>query len=153
VRVASARCGPCRSVSTELVERWAAALSARAVDRLAELFTADCLYEDVTFAAVQHGRDELIAFGRGFLAGVPDFAIELSSVFADGARAAAEWTMHGTHTGDLPELPSTGRRGPGIGRDRPDAGRTTRIPPRGADLHPTAVSPRMGGGVRRTSKP
>ena len=95
---------------TKLVEEWAAAWSAQDPERVADLFTDDCLYEDVTFAVVQRGRDELLAFGRGFLVGVPDFAIGLGSVFTDGERAAAEWTMHGTHTGDLPNLPSTGKR-------------------------------------------
>jgi steroid delta-isomerase-like uncharacterized protein len=96
--------------TAKLIEEWATAWSDQDVDRVMALFTTDCAYEDVTFAAVQHGHDELAAFGRGFLAGVPDFTIELHSVLADGDRGAAEWTMRGTHTGDLPDLPATGRR-------------------------------------------
>jgi len=96
--------------ATKLIEQWAAGWSNGDVGQVVELFTADCVYEDVTFAAVQHGYAELAAFGRGFLAAVPDFTIELGPVLAEADRAAAEWTMHGTHTGDLPDLPATGRR-------------------------------------------
>jgi steroid delta-isomerase-like uncharacterized protein/uncharacterized protein (TIGR02118 family) len=74
------------------------------------LFIEDCVYEDVTIGAVNHGKDELRAFAAAIFAAIPDFAIELSSSHADERWAAMEWTMSGTHAADLPGLPATGER-------------------------------------------
>lgn len=89
---------------------WAAGWSAHDADRVVRLFTDDCVYEDATIGAVNHGKDELRAFAAAIFAAIPDFAIELSSSFVDERWAAMEWTMSGTHAADLPGLPATGQR-------------------------------------------
>ena len=91
------------------LEEWAAAWSAGDTDRLAAIFTDDCVYEDVTMGVLTHGKAELKAFAGGIFAAIPDFAIELSSRFAVGGWAGLEWAMSGTHRGDLPGLPATGK--------------------------------------------
>ena len=91
------------------LEEWAAAWSAGDVDRLAPIFTDDCVYEDVTMGVLTHGKAELKAFAGGIFAAIPDFAIELSSRFTAGPWAGLEWAMSGTHRGDLPGLPATGK--------------------------------------------
>jgi steroid delta-isomerase-like uncharacterized protein len=78
--------------------------------RLLALFTEDVVYEDVTMGVVNHGTAELRAFGEGFFSGFPDVIFELRSSFANGARGGAEWNMRGTHKGDLPGMPATGKR-------------------------------------------
>lgn len=96
--------------STEAsLEEWAAAWSVGDADRLASIFTDDCIYEDVTMGVLTHGKAELKAFADGIFAAIPEFAIELGSRFAGGGWAAMEWTMSGTHHGDLPGLPATGK--------------------------------------------
>ena len=97
------------TVGGVLVE-WAEAWSEHDVDRVAGIFTDDCVYEDVTFGAVNQGKDELKAFGSAFLAAVPDLKVELHSAFVGDRRGAMEWTMSGTQTGDMPGLPATGKR-------------------------------------------
>jgi steroid delta-isomerase-like uncharacterized protein len=72
--------------------------------------TEDCIYEDVALGVVNRGKDELVAFGNGFIAGVPDLSVEVTSRFATEDKAAAEWKMTGTHTGDLPGMPASGKR-------------------------------------------
>ncbi len=94
-------------VAPELAE-WAAGWSAHDAERVVRLFTEDCVYEDVTIGAVNHGKDELRAFAAAIFAAIPDFAIALSSSHADQGWAAMEWTMSGTHAADLPGLPATG---------------------------------------------
>jgi len=42
-------------------------------------------------------------------AGVPDLAISIDSLVADGDRVSARWTGSGTHAGDLMGIPATGR--------------------------------------------
>jgi steroid delta-isomerase-like uncharacterized protein len=91
------------------LEEWAAAWSVGDADRLASIFTDHCIYEDVTMGVLTHGRAELRAFADGIFSAIPDFAIEMGSRFASGGWAAMEWTMSGTHRGDLPGLPATGK--------------------------------------------
>jgi SnoaL-like polyketide cyclase len=69
------------------------------------LVTDDVVYEDVTMGAVNHGKDELRAFGEGFFAGFPDVTFEVTSRFATGTQGGIEWVMRGTHRGDLPGMP------------------------------------------------
>lgn len=95
--------------TTTLVKEWAAAWSAQDIDRVAALFTDDCVYEDATLAAVNHGKEELMAFGSGIMAVSPDFRVELDSYFAADEWAGAEWTMSGTQKGDLPGMPASGK--------------------------------------------
>lgn len=93
-----------------VLESWAAAWSSHDTRRVLALFTDDCIYEDVTFGVVTHGKEELRAFADGVFAAVPDFRIELTSRFAAGTWAGMEWVMAGTHQGDFPGMPATGRR-------------------------------------------
>ena len=95
-----------RSVTIEdqerlIAELWAA-WSAHDMERLLALFTEDLLYEDVTMGVINRGAAELRAFGEGFFSGFPDVTFELRSSFANGTGGGAEWTMRGTHKGDLP---------------------------------------------------
>jgi steroid delta-isomerase-like uncharacterized protein/uncharacterized protein (TIGR02118 family) len=98
-----------QQAAPELTE-WAAAWSAHDAERVVRLFTDDCVYEDVTIGAVNHGKDELRVFAAAIFAAIPDFAIALSSSHADERWGAMEWTMSGTHAADLPGLPATGQR-------------------------------------------
>ena len=95
---------------SKMVKEWADAWSAHDLGRVTELFTDECDYEDVTLGVVNHGKSELDQFGQGFIAALPDVTFALESIVAGDGRAAAEWTMVGTQTGDLPGLPATGKR-------------------------------------------
>ena len=99
-----------RSTAQGLVEHWASVWSSRNVAKVVSIFTDDCVYEDVTMGAVNHGKTELETFARAIFEAFPDFTIYLTSQFDAGSWAGAEWTMSGTHKGDLPGLPATGKR-------------------------------------------
>jgi len=77
---------------------------------LLSLFSDDCIYEDVTFGVVNHGKAELKAFADGIFAAFPDFRIEQTARFAAGEWAGMEWIISGTHKGDLPGIPATNKR-------------------------------------------
>jgi steroid delta-isomerase-like uncharacterized protein len=94
----------------QVLEDWGQFWSSHDMDRLLALFTADVVYEDVTMGAVNHGKAELRAFGEGFFVGFPDVAFEVTSRFAGRTSGALEWVMRGTHRGDLPGMPATGRQ-------------------------------------------
>jgi steroid delta-isomerase-like uncharacterized protein len=93
-----------------MLDDWAVAWSVHDIDKLLSLFTDDCVYEDVTLGAVNHGKAELKGFADRLFAAFPDFKIELASGFIAGNWAGAEWTMSGTQKGDLPQIPATGKR-------------------------------------------
>jgi steroid delta-isomerase-like uncharacterized protein len=78
-------------------------------DEVIALYTDDVHYEDVTFGAVNHGKDELRAFAEVVFSGFPDVHFEMTSGFVTDNWGAGEWIMTGTHTGDLPDLTATGK--------------------------------------------
>lgn len=92
-----------------MLEDWAAAWSHHDVETLLSLCTDDCVYEDVTMGAVNRGKAEVRSFAKSVFAAFPDFEIRLMSGFTAGNWAGAEWTMSGTHKGDLRGLPATGK--------------------------------------------
>lgn len=94
---------------SDLLDEWAAAWSSHDMDRVTALFTDDCTYEDVTLGVVNRGKEELRQFGNGFLAAMPDVKFPLHSKVVGQDRAALEWTMTGTQTGALGDLPATGK--------------------------------------------
>src|SRR5947209_3197653 len=84
--------------------------SAHDMDRLVALLTDDVTYEDVPMGAINHGPAAVRVFGQNFFSGFPDISFELKSSFASDGGGGAEWIMRGTHTGDLPGMPATGKR-------------------------------------------
>jgi steroid delta-isomerase-like uncharacterized protein len=97
------------SGAEQILEDWATAWSSHDPDKVLYLFADDCVYEDVTFAAVNRGKKALRAFAVGVFASVPDFQIELTARFAAGTWGGMEWVMSGTHKGDFPGMPATGK--------------------------------------------
>ena len=93
-----------------LLDDWAAAWSSHDPERVLALFTEDCVLEDVTFGVATRGKQELRDFASGAFAGVPDLKFDLTSRFATDGWGAIEWVMSGTHKGDFPGLPATGKR-------------------------------------------
>src|SRR5262249_37430954 len=96
-----------------MLDDWAMAWSSGSStdpELILALFVADCVFEDVTFGAVARGKEELRSFVEGAFAAIPDFKYELRSRFATNRWTVIEWVMSGTHTGDLPGTPSTGKR-------------------------------------------
>jgi steroid delta-isomerase-like uncharacterized protein len=98
------------SESERVFIQWAAAWSSQDPQKLLPLFTDDCFFEDVTFNVVSRGKEELRGFANGAFAAVPDFKIEVTRQFATDQWATVEWVMSGTHKGDFPGLPGTGKR-------------------------------------------
>jgi steroid delta-isomerase-like uncharacterized protein len=94
----------------QVLERWAPAWSSHDPEKVLSLFTDDCVFEDVTFAVVIRGKEALRGFVRGAFVAMPDIHFELTGRLAAGQRAALEWVMSGTHAGDFPGMPATGKR-------------------------------------------
>ena len=76
---------------------------------MASFFTDDCVFEDMAFGIVMHGKNEVQEFVATTLAAYPDFAMKLTFGFGKGHCFASEWIMTGTHTGNMTGAPATGR--------------------------------------------
>jgi steroid delta-isomerase-like uncharacterized protein len=96
-------------MSIDLIREWMDGWNAHDADRVAAVFTDDCVYEDVTFGVVNRGKDELRAFVNGFVAVAPDCAFEPGKSFVAGDFGGAEWTATGTQKGDMPGMPASNR--------------------------------------------
>ncbi|MCA1603214.1 MAG: ester cyclase [Acidobacteria bacterium] len=93
----------------QVIEAWAAAWTNHDIEKLASLFTEDCIYEDVTLGVVNRGKQELRAFAEGVFATMPDFRLELTSRFVADKWAAMEWVMSGTPVADASPFAATGK--------------------------------------------
>ena len=95
-----------------MLDEWALAWSSSEnndPEKLFALFADDCVFEDVTFGFVAQGKGELRRFVNGAFAAVPDFTYDVTRRFATRQWAAIEWSMSGTHKGDFPGIPATGK--------------------------------------------
>src|SRR6266446_9114218 len=82
-----------------LAEKWIAAWNSHDPDKLTAIFSADVMYEDVPFSAVNHGSAELHKFAASEFEGVPDLRVELANSSIQGEQGSIEWTFSGTDAG------------------------------------------------------
>ena len=92
-----------------MFEDYLAAWNSHDVEKILTFFTDDCVYEDVATGAVYSGKEELKAFSSATFAAFDGLKFERTSSFVAGDWRGAEWIMSGTHSGDLPGLPATGK--------------------------------------------
>jgi steroid delta-isomerase-like uncharacterized protein len=97
-------------MTPELIHEWIAAWNAHDGDRVAGVFGEEFLYEDVTFGVVMRTPQDVKGFVDGFVAVAPDCAFEIGSAFVAGGFGGADWTCTGTHRGDMPGMPASGKR-------------------------------------------
>ena len=74
------------------------------------LLASNAVHEDMALEFRGTGANEEKAFMRQTYGTIPDFDWRLTDVLVDGPRAAAEWTLAGTYTGDTPSGPVKGKR-------------------------------------------
>jgi steroid delta-isomerase-like uncharacterized protein len=93
-----------------LLDDWAMAWTSNDPEKVIALFADDCVFEGVTFGVVARGKEGIRSFAKRAFAAVPDFKYGVTSRFATNRWAVIEWVMSGTHRGDLPSMPATGKR-------------------------------------------
>lgn len=95
------------------MEQWVkdldAAWSSHDTEKVLSFYTDDCVYEDVPVNKVARGKEELRTFINEFFAGSTDFRVENKSFFVSDNHICSEWVMSGTHNGNWPGVPATGR--------------------------------------------
>jgi steroid delta-isomerase-like uncharacterized protein len=77
----------------------------------AAFMTPDAVYADPPIGPSIQGRDAIAAWIDSLVPTLSsDFVMETTSFIQSGDRYAAEWIVRGTHDGNSPELPATGRQ-------------------------------------------
>jgi len=87
-----------------------AAMNAHALDRYADTFAEDVVWEGDILPAPVVGRDAAAQTMGAFFGAFPDLHFEVEREFASGDQGAVCWRVTGTHRGDLMGIPPTGRR-------------------------------------------
>ena len=92
-----------------VLEQHYAAWSKGDVEGILTCFTDDCLFEDVALETIFEGKAGVRRFAEMTFTAVPDFRWTPMAILIDGSRAATEWRMTGTQTGDTPRVRGTGK--------------------------------------------
>jgi steroid delta-isomerase-like uncharacterized protein len=75
----------------------------------------DVIWRDVALGMPLHGRAALKRAAQAYMKAFPDLHVEVTSLTLDGARLVQEWTVTGTHRGELMGMAPTGRWTQGYG--------------------------------------
>lgn len=93
------------SRATDVAEQFLAAWSKDDPEALLALCSDDCVYEDVTVAAVMGSHKDLRDFFNLFRTALPDMSFTSEQVSPCDQGVTVEWTVTGTHSGTVPGLP------------------------------------------------
>ncbi len=93
------------SQAIEVGEQFLAAWSKDDPQALLDLCSEDCVYEDVTVAAVLRSHTELRGFFEMFREVLPDMSFTPDGIRGCEGGVTVEWTVTGTHRGNAPGLP------------------------------------------------
>ncbi len=72
-------------------------------------YAEQAVVEDGMFPEPLLGRKAIMERKGMGMAAIPDIKIAITNRVAHGNQVSAEWVATGTHTGDLPGMPATGR--------------------------------------------
>jgi steroid delta-isomerase-like uncharacterized protein len=75
-----------------------------------DLISADYVHHDPSSPAVPPGIDGYKQFVNSYMNAFPDAHFTIDDAFTDGQNEVTRWTVAGTHEGELPGIPRTGRR-------------------------------------------
>ena len=92
-----------------LLERETAAWNAHDPDGVAACYAEDAELHDVGQPEPLRGREAIRESVAGYLAAFSDFHVDTGEPIISGSKVAQEWTVTGTHDGDLMGLPPTGK--------------------------------------------
>ena len=73
-------------------------------------YAPDALVEDSMYEGSFAGREAIMARKGQGIASIPDLKLQVLSRKGSGSQVMAEWVATGTHSGDFPGLPATGRQ-------------------------------------------
>jgi steroid delta-isomerase-like uncharacterized protein len=96
-------------MTAHIAERFAAGWSSQDPEAFAQLYTDDCLYEDIPLGVSARGRTEIAEHLRNWLSSSSDIVMRPMRIFDAGRRVCLEWNYTGTHDGEMEGIAPTGR--------------------------------------------
>jgi steroid delta-isomerase-like uncharacterized protein len=92
---------------TRLLDGW----NAREGRAVAAAYAPDGVRIEVAKPGARlEGREAIASHTQGYFHALPDFVLEDRGVYRNGDTVTFEWTVLGTHTGDIPGFPASGRK-------------------------------------------
>lgn len=99
--------------NSDLIRHWFEEVWNRKNSRaIREMLADDCKHHGLGGPGGEAvvGAEAFEGFHASFLAAFPDLHIEVVEAISEGDTVAARFVVTGTQTGDLPDLPATGRQ-------------------------------------------
>jgi steroid delta-isomerase-like uncharacterized protein len=84
-----------------MLRHYAAAWSSGDVEKVASFLTDDCVMENLGGGTVYRGKEGVKGFARDTFATIPDYKVEIKSLFLAGDWVSVEWIQSGTYTGEV----------------------------------------------------
>ncbi|MDQ2716971.1 MAG: ester cyclase [Chloroflexota bacterium] len=72
-------------------------------------YASHAVVEDSMYEEAFVGREAIMARKRVGMAAIPDLQLQVTNRVAHGNQVSVEWVASGTHSGDFPGLPASGR--------------------------------------------
>jgi steroid delta-isomerase-like uncharacterized protein len=92
------------------VQAWIDGWNARDGEQVAAAYAPDGVrVEYAKPGARLTGRSAIAAQAQAYMTAVPDCVLDVRGLEEGGGTATLEWTYRGHHTGDIPDLPASGR--------------------------------------------
>jgi len=97
---------PCLETIFDRLEK---AWSGQDIDALVELFTEDCVYEDMALAARYVGHEGIRELAKGVFARMPDVTLVFPVRVVTPERGSSHWVIRAHWNGDFEGIDRTGR--------------------------------------------
>jgi len=85
-------------VAKRVMDDFIAAVSSHDPEKIGICFTEDCFYQDMALGGIMRGREAVKAGYSDIFATIPDFKLEILSLFIADNWVGTEWVMTGTST-------------------------------------------------------
>ena len=95
-----------KAVARRFVEVW----NLGGTEVIDELAAPNLVVSYPLFPEEVHGPEAFKQLLAGVYQSFPDLGLRVDDMIAEGDKVAARWTTWGTHQGDMPGLPATGKR-------------------------------------------
>jgi len=82
----------------KVMDDFIAAVSSHDAEKIAACFTEDCFYQDMALGGVMCGREAVKAGYSDIFVTIPDFKLEILSLFIADNWVGSKWVMTGTST-------------------------------------------------------
>jgi steroid delta-isomerase-like uncharacterized protein len=109
-------CSDIESLLKTFGETW----NSHDIETMVSLFTSDCIYEEVVSGDIYEGKDGVATYAKEVFLEIPDFNIEVLSVYFTDKWAMSEWIMRGSYSvddsisGEPPDIKTFATKGASI---------------------------------------